>query len=189
MNHFTNALRNFRDFKGRSSRAEYAWYGLLSLVVDLAYLLLASGKFDPFSEQFFENNPLISFGALLVLLVLAAIGLALTVRRLHDLNTSGWWLVPCAAIEFFIPRLSIALDLILLFKPAVEPNRFGQQCSAGLDTVAATVANSATYGVMMPAAPSGTIGEIERLVQMKATGSLSDSEFQMLKANVLGKAA
>lgn len=58
-----------------------------------------------------------------VLLILAYqfYGISLCVRRLHDLNKSGWY-----ALLFFIPFINIYWAIILLFKKGEESeNKYG----------------------------------------------------------------
>lgn len=81
-------LRKYADFNGRARRSEYWWY-VLGLVV--AYLVatvldsllglnrMIAGLYGPF--------------ALLVALGTFVPSLAVAVRRLHDTNRSGWWML------------------------------------------------------------------------------------------------
>ena len=48
-------------------------------------------------------------------------GLMLSIRRLHDINMSGWCLIAC-----FIPLLNIVLAAALLLMPSGKPNSYGQ---------------------------------------------------------------
>ena len=73
------------DFSGRSSRAEFWWWflfgsilGLVGFIVDIGAGLIVSG---------------IGVVGLIFALVLLIPNLAIGVRRLHDVNRSGWWLL------------------------------------------------------------------------------------------------
>lgn len=54
-------------------------------------------------------------------------GIALGVRRLHDVNASGWWYLLA-----ILPLVNLGLLLFLLLKPGTDgPNRFGDDPKAG----------------------------------------------------------
>ncbi|MYN45575.1 DUF805 domain-containing protein [Pseudoduganella sp. FT93W] len=83
---FDYALRPFRQyavFSGRARRKEY-WYFLLFLM-GVNFML-------GFFAGLFQSS---SIGMLSTLLVLVTFlpGVAVGVRRLHDSNRSGWWLL------------------------------------------------------------------------------------------------
>ena len=44
------------------------------------------------------------------------------IRRLHDVNKSGWWI-----FISFVPMIGSILLLVYLCSAAVEPNQYGQQ--------------------------------------------------------------
>ena len=81
-------FEKYADFAGRAPRAEYWWYAL-ALVV--AFIVLS------IIESLVGLKGMIAglYGPLTALLWLATIvpGLAVGVRRLHDTNRSGWWLL------------------------------------------------------------------------------------------------
>ena len=56
------------------------------------------------------------------ILIAAVVGnWMITIRRLHDLDKSGWW-----SLVSFIPYVNIALGIyVLFFKGTTGPNRFG----------------------------------------------------------------
>ena len=71
----------YAQFSGRASRSEYWWFVLASFLV-----IMAAGVFD------------IAAGSSAVVTILAYLfliipGIALSVRRLHDTNRSGWYLL------------------------------------------------------------------------------------------------
>lgn len=79
-----SGFRNYANFKGRASRREYWWWALFNVLVTA----IASSLFgDNFS------------GAVSLALLLPSIAVA--VRRMHDVNRRGWWLlVPIANLVF-----------------------------------------------------------------------------------------
>ena len=77
-------LKKWRIFSGRARRGEYWWALLYVCLIDVLFIVL---------EYFFESFVLAVYGWWLFVLVPM---LAVSVRRLHDANMSGWWaLAPC----------------------------------------------------------------------------------------------
>lgn len=70
--------------EGRASRPEYWYWRLFELT-----LALASYKFD---SIFFKSEQIGSF-SLFVFFFTFIPGIAVSIRRLHDLGKSGWWLL------------------------------------------------------------------------------------------------
>ncbi|MBP2158667.1 MULTISPECIES: DUF805 domain-containing protein [Asticcacaulis] len=92
-------LARYADFKGRSGRAEFWAFTLLLWVV---YGGLYAWMLTPLVPVFQGQTPgveifihiLTSVGVMsLVGLVLFLPALAVQVRRLHDINRSGWWVI------------------------------------------------------------------------------------------------
>lgn len=79
--------QNYANFQGRATRREYWGFTLFMALSTMAFLLLA-GIFTLISEEL-GYLPI----AIVLLLWLGAIipSIAVTVRRLHDVNHSGWW--------------------------------------------------------------------------------------------------
>ena len=87
---FSTAVRTcfqkYADFNGRATRPEYWWFTLF-LFIGGVVMGLIDGAIFGFGET--AGKPLgilFSLGTLLPML-------AVSVRRLHDLGRSGWWLL------------------------------------------------------------------------------------------------
>ena len=84
-------LQRYFDFQGRSSRAEYWWFTLmqagLSLVTTIIDDLLDLGK----GGAPVSSNMLLAFALFIP-------SLAVAVRRLHDMNRSGWTILSYAGM-------------------------------------------------------------------------------------------
>lgn len=92
----TRALTvNYCRFTGRSSRSEFWWFQLFSFVAGMV-----AGFIFSFSENF-EIFVQCLLGAVFFLP-----SLGLSVRRLHDLGKSGWWI--------FINFIPLVGSIILL---------------------------------------------------------------------------
>ena len=118
------------DFQGRSTRAEYWWVYLFNMILLAvwAVLFFALGGINMRTE---EVSPL---GFILIALVsiygLAIIipGIALFVRRLHDINQTGWiylGLVVASIIPFIGFIASIAMIVIACIPGTKGPNKYG----------------------------------------------------------------
>lgn len=109
MNHYTDVLKKYADFSGRARRQEYWMFSLIQSAIIIALVILD-----------------FVLGTLPLLTVIYALGtflpgLAVLVRRLHDLGKSGWW--------YFIGAIPFAgfIWLIVLLATAgqPQPNEYG----------------------------------------------------------------
>lgn len=113
--------RNYVRFQGRSSRSEYWWWALYQLVVNVVIGLIFGGgtaETGAGSVSFvYQGGIVANLWALAHLLP----GLSVGVRRLHDINRSGWWL-----LIGLIPIVGLIV-LIVWFVKAGDSgnNRFG----------------------------------------------------------------
>ena len=80
----SSCFSNYATFSGRASRSEY-WYWCLFLLVGGFSALIADGLI----LENMETQPI----NLIFTLATFLPGLAVSVRRLHDVNRSGWWLL------------------------------------------------------------------------------------------------
>ena len=96
------AFAHYADFNGRSRRSEYWWFTLFNIIVsgiigfilpDLAWIL-----------------------SLAVLVP----GLALCIRRLHDVGKSGWFY-----LWMLLPLVGWIIVLIQFCKDSTEDNQWG----------------------------------------------------------------
>ena len=74
-------LSKYATFHGRARRSEYWWFALFNLIVSVVAAIIdrALG-----GGQIFQ---------VLVSLALFLPSLAVAIRRLHDTNRSGWWIL------------------------------------------------------------------------------------------------
>jgi uncharacterized membrane protein YhaH (DUF805 family) len=114
--YFVSAIEKYAVFSGRSRRSEYWYYALFLGIINIAlniiyYLINANGLWPSFGE----NDWIVSnYLKLLTTYVFFMPGLAVYVRRLHDVDKSGWFIL--------VPIYNI----ILVFKNGTKgTNRFG----------------------------------------------------------------
>jgi uncharacterized membrane protein YhaH (DUF805 family) len=93
-------LKNMWVFNGRASRSEYWWVmltvSIVSLAVSAVDSFFGSGSAQAgFSEEMsLSSSQAIIFAVATVInLILTVCTVSLIVRRLHDRNLSGWWLL------------------------------------------------------------------------------------------------
>lgn len=118
--------KRYADFSGRSRRMEFWMFQLLVIgVYIVCYGLMIAGapasSYDPYAS----SEPGILFWLGLLLLVVFALGsfipsLAVAVRRLHDTDKSGWFL-----LINLIPFGGIVLLVFYFLEGTRGENRFG----------------------------------------------------------------
>jgi uncharacterized membrane protein YhaH (DUF805 family) len=74
-------IRRYVDFDGRASRPEFWWYQLCNVIIVAVLTVIGHAVND--------RNAIADLYNLAVLLPSLAVG----IRRLHDINRSGWWLL------------------------------------------------------------------------------------------------
>lgn len=131
-------LKRYADFQGRSRRLEYWMFYLLQILIAVAFALLgvivggASGglgrsAFDPAAAA--GGTGIISILNALVSLALLVPSLAVGVRRLHDTDRTGWWLLaPLAPLIFLIIAVVGAAGTLL----GRDPSAAGAGLAGGL---------------------------------------------------------
>jgi uncharacterized membrane protein YhaH (DUF805 family) len=112
---FQGAIRqqiaNVLTFNGRASRSAYWWYALALLIVDVV-LQIISGV---------AGSSALAVLVSLILIVVGLSGLSVGIRRLHDTDKSGWWI-----LIGLIPIIGTIILIVFLCTPGTPgPNRFG----------------------------------------------------------------
>ncbi|MGL4249731.1 MAG: DUF805 domain-containing protein [Aeromonas sp.] len=109
MNWYISVLKQYAVFSGRARRTEYWMFVLFNVIV-----MLSLGMVD----RLIGSEGVISGIYSLVLLLPS---LAVAVRRMHDTDRSGWWL-----LIVFIPLIgSLIFIYFMVCKGQQGPNRFG----------------------------------------------------------------
>ncbi|HXH22216.1 MAG TPA: DUF805 domain-containing protein [Dehalococcoidia bacterium] len=113
MDYYMAVLRKYADFSGRARRAEYWMFALINLLISIGLAIIDTAILG------IEGSVGV-LGSLYGLAVLIP-SLAVGVRRLHDTNRSGWWL-----LIGLIPVLG-AIVLIIFFVQDSDPgvNQYG----------------------------------------------------------------
>ncbi len=110
---YLGIFKKYVVFKSRSRRREFWWVLLIHVCIGIVMRVidgLVFDEYDDWKNLFF----------LLYSLATALPLLALQVRRLHDTNKSGWWVLLVS-----VPVVNIAYLVWLATKGDVGSNRFG----------------------------------------------------------------
>lgn len=131
---------NYVKFDGRSRRAEFWWPALMNAVINWGLTGIAiaiGGGFAAYSS--FQLNALgwLFYGvAILWGLAVFIPNIAVSVRRLHDRNMSGWFLLAFIA-GLVIPIINIlvfvAFIVVMAMPGTTGPNRYGADPKGGHD--------------------------------------------------------
>jgi uncharacterized membrane protein YhaH (DUF805 family) len=79
-NYYLEAFKRYADFNGKSNRPEYWYFVLVNIIISILVSIVAG----------MIKLPVLSTIYSLAVLVPS---LAAGVRRLHDTNKSGWWIL------------------------------------------------------------------------------------------------
>jgi uncharacterized membrane protein YhaH (DUF805 family) len=118
--------KRYADFSGRSRRKEYWMFYLLFIIVYFvlgALMAMGAPSVDPMTGEMSGGGAMATLGGgLLLLFVLGSFipSLAVSIRRMHDQDRSGWWIL--------CPILNI---IFLFFDGTPGDNRFGPDPKAG----------------------------------------------------------
>jgi len=113
---FTTAIRTcyakYGDFNGRACRSEF-WYFILATTPLFAVLSMKEPSPDDLIHLALN---------LVVALALALPSIAVSVRRMHDTDLSGWWV-----LAFMVPLVGSVLTVLWFSRRGTDgPNRFGE---------------------------------------------------------------
>ncbi len=117
-------LKRYAEFTGRSCRQEYWMFYLFNILVVIGLMLLFAlvGGFSGGAEG--PSGLAMGVGGILLLGWLGLFfipTIAVTVRRLHDQDKSGWFIL----IQFIPYVGGIIIFIFMCLKGTDGPNRFG----------------------------------------------------------------
>ncbi|WP_152047352.1 DUF805 domain-containing protein [Aureimonas psammosilenae] len=199
-------MRNYATFRGRASRAEFWVYTLIVIILAVVVSVIDQGMVHPLSPM---------SGVLLGLFTLVHIlpSIAVQVRRLHDIDRTGWWML------LNVTGIGAIVTLIFVMLGGTQgPNRFGPMPQGSNADGYATANSGGGYGAYAdpafaapqaalrvdhthvgrqgsPNAPNAalstsqgqhdTIADIERLAKLRDSDSITDAEFEAMKRQLL----
>ncbi|MEM6410535.1 MAG: DUF805 domain-containing protein [Pseudomonadota bacterium] len=110
------------DFQGRSSRAEYWWAYLMLIIIYVAAIAIGT---------ILSSIPIVGaiFGIAILIFYLAIIipSIAVGIRRLHDTDKTGWWL-----LLSLIPLVGLVLLFFFCQRGTEGPNTYGEDPYGGV---------------------------------------------------------
>ncbi len=98
MNYYSICLSKFADFSGRARRREYWTFVLVNCLIAMLLLILGLA--------FGEDSPASNIMVTIFYLIMLVPNLSVSVRRLHDIGKSGWYM--------FLSLIPLIGGLILL---------------------------------------------------------------------------
>lgn len=111
-------LKRYADFQGRSGRKEYWMFLLFQIMVSIAVNLVS------FIGASMDSSLVAGLAAVVAGVFGLAMfipGIAVSVRRMHDIDKSGWQL-----LWSFVPLVGLIILIIFMAKQGTTgPNRFG----------------------------------------------------------------
>ena len=115
MSYYLEALKKYAVFSGRARRAEYWYFVLFNLIVAFVLALI--------DTLLGTTTGVSSFGLLSGIYSLAVLipTLAVMVRRLHDIDRTGWWL-----LINLVPLVGTIVLLVFALTPGTPgSNQYG----------------------------------------------------------------
>lgn len=118
---YREVLSKYAEFSGRARRSEYWYFTLANVLLVVGVLVIGGLAIALFGEDIGG----VIFGLLYLLVILYSLAVAIpsiavTVRRLHDTNRSGWWY-----LISLIPFGSLVLLYFLVIEGDYGPNDYG----------------------------------------------------------------
>jgi uncharacterized membrane protein YhaH (DUF805 family) len=111
--------KKYGDFDGRAVRSEFWWWILFVTLLQVAASIVLTVFLIVFQDAgFLQWLGVMIFMVVALALILPSI--AVSVRRLHDRDLSGWWY-----LLGFVPLGSIVLFVWYVLPGTPGPNRFG----------------------------------------------------------------
>ena len=115
MNWYLDVLKKYAVFNGRARRKEYWFFSLFNLII-----IIVLGVIDGMTGSYSASAGMGLLGGIYMLAVLVP-AIAVGIRRLHDTNRSGWWL-----LIVFVPLIgAIVLLVFMVLDSSPGENQYG----------------------------------------------------------------
>jgi len=110
MNWYLEVLKKYAVFSGRARRKEYWYFSLFNLLITIVLAVI-----DGMTGTLIAEANIGLLGGIYALAILIPL-LAVSVRRLHDTDRSGWWLLIA-----LIPLIGAIVILVFMVQDS-KPN-------------------------------------------------------------------
>jgi uncharacterized membrane protein YhaH (DUF805 family) len=167
VNAYSDGMRRYFDFRGRSTRSQYWLFSLTVVLLGIIGIVLDAAVLG-------SSNPA-AFTALVYVVHLVP-SIAVTVRRLHDADKSGW-----LVLLLLVPLVNLVCYVVFgCLASTPGANRFGPGAGANAP-------RQGTAGPTLPEVAPGAsmVTQLERLAALRASGAIDDAEYQRLKADAM----
>lgn len=108
-------FQKYAQFSGRASRGEFWYFYLFSILPGLCNWIITT-TFGEYSDISMVMNVLIIIFNIAIIIPM----LSVSVRRLHDINKSGWNM-----LWFLLPLIGVIILLIYWLKESTSDNQYG----------------------------------------------------------------
>jgi uncharacterized membrane protein YhaH (DUF805 family) len=102
----TRPLKKYADFSGRAPRAEYWWFVLLYVIVSVVAQIIDSMLGIPVLGPY-------GIATCAVIVAILVPSIAVGVRRLHDTDRTGWWLLA--------PAIPYGIAMVMMGPALLDP--------------------------------------------------------------------
>ena len=120
MNYYLMVLKKYAVFDGRAQRAEYWYFFLFNIIISIILSILGKA-IGVFNITIGTVGSEINILSLLYSLAVLIPGLAVSVRRLHDVSKSGWMI-----LISLIPLIGTIWILVLTIRDSTPgENKYG----------------------------------------------------------------
>jgi uncharacterized membrane protein YhaH (DUF805 family) len=165
MNAYLDGMRKYATFSGRATRSQFWLFTLAFVILNVIGTVL-----DAVLGTGVPQGP----GAITALIMLVHLlpYISVFVRRLHDIDRTGWW--------YWFGVVPIIGGIVLLVftctRSTPGPNRFGPPSGSQ--------PNLGPVGGGAGASPA-KVEQLEKLASLRASGAIDEAEFQKMKADLL----
>jgi uncharacterized membrane protein YhaH (DUF805 family) len=128
MEWYRAVLKKYAVFDGRARRKEYWYFVLFNFLIALGLLIIGfilgfaiAGSASESLAIVIAIIPVSLYGFAMIIP-----SIAVTVRRLHDIDFSGWWY-----LISLVPGGSVVLFIFALLDTKPGPNKYGPDPKAG----------------------------------------------------------
>ena len=121
-NYFIKTIKNGFNFKGRATRKEYWMFQLFIFIFFIVFWIVMTFMIGPMFQVSDKAGVNALLFATLLFLLFGLPNIALTIRRFHDLNKSGWWF-----LWILLPYIGIfVVWFFMLQRGDINDNQYGE---------------------------------------------------------------
>ncbi|MBS95624.1 MAG: DUF805 domain-containing protein [SAR202 cluster bacterium] len=119
---------NYFNFSGRARRSEYNYFLLFNILINIGFTILAY-LLGTNTDDIISALTSLAWLAgiqLIVSLLLFIPGISVGVRRLHDINKSGWWVLIMIPLSLLVIPVFIYLYWLIIKEGDSSSNNYGE---------------------------------------------------------------